>query len=297
MRINTNSTLEEQREHGRDGFPFAIYHVDYQDYQDHTVGIHWHEEFEFNLVLSGEIEARIDGECYHMKAGDGIFINSNALHTTNSLSPKGAVQQYSILFLPDFIAASNTSIFRTSIAPILLQNQLSAYPLYHTNEKHAAIISMLHDIALLEKEEDRNTELELHIKICKLWVLLQHHILKDYEAKTPSYNAVHQERTKKMLSYIQRNFSDKIEVDDIAAYAGISRSECFRCFRNQVKKRPIEYLNEYRLEQAARELVMSSKSISEIAQECGFDHQSYFGKQFKEIYHITPAAYRRKYKP
>ncbi len=295
MRITTNSKLEEQREHGREGFPFVLYDVDYRNYQDHTIGVHWHEEFEFNLVLSGEIEARIDGACYHLKAGDGIFINSNALHTTCSLSPKGDAMQYSVLFLPDFIAASNTSIFRTSIAPILLQSQLTAYPLYHTNEVHAAIINILHDIALLEKEKDRNTELELHINTCMLWMLLERLIVRSYEVKSPSYSAIHQERTKKMISYIQRNFRDKIVIDDIAACAGISRSECFRCFRNQVRKKPIEYLNEYRLEQAARELVMSSKSISEISQECGFDHQSYFGKQFKAMYHITPLAYRRQY--
>jgi AraC-like DNA-binding protein len=97
-----------------------------------------------------------------------------------------------------------------------------------------------------------------------------------------------------MLLFIKLHYDEKLEVDDIAASAGISRSECFRCFRNQLSKKPIEFLNEYRLQQAAVKLKSTTKSICEIAQECGFVHQSYFGKQFKAFYHVTPAEYRKK---
>ena len=295
MRINTNSELEEQRIHGREGFPFVIYYEDYRNYQDQTISIHWHEELEFNLVISGEIEARIDGICYPLKAGDGIFINSNALHATHSLSKEDNVLQYSILFLPEFIAATDTSIFQDSIAPILFQKQLAAYPLYYKDPEHAAILSILREAASLEQSKERNTDLELHIKMCMLWMQLYRLISKNDKEKPSVSSQIHQERTKKMLSFIQLHYFEKIEVEDIAASAGISRSECFRCFRNQVRKKPIEYLNDYRLKQAAKELVLTSKSISEIAQDCGFDHQSYFGKQFKAMYQITPAAYRKEH--
>jgi AraC-like DNA-binding protein/mannose-6-phosphate isomerase-like protein (cupin superfamily) len=295
MRINTNSNLEEQRHHGREGFPFVIYSEDYQNYQDRTISIHWHEELEFNLVISGEIDAHIDGNRYRLEAGDGIFINSNALHTTYALSKEETVRQYSILFLPEFLAASSSSIFRESIAPILVQKQQTAYPLYHSTQEHIPILKLLNEAASPEQESDRTLDLELHIKMCTVWVLLHRLLDQSIDAESSnSSNSIQQERTKKMLSYIQMHYNEKIEVDDIAASAGISRSECFRCFRNQVTKKPIEYLNEYRLQQAAKALVMTSKSISEIAQECGFDHQSYFGKQFKEMYHITPAAYRKQ---
>ncbi len=293
MKINTNEQLEEQRSHGREGFPFAIYTEDYQNYQDHTISIHWHEELEFNLVITGEIEAHIDGNRYLLKAGDGIFINANALHTTRSLSPKDTVQQYSILFLPEFLAAANTSIFRESIAPILMHRQLTAFPLDQANQDHAAILNILFETACLERKRDRITDMELHIKMCMLWILLNRLLSITYDAKSGQSNTIHQERTKKMLSYIQLHYNEKIDVNDIAASAGISRSECFRCFRNQVRKKPIEYLTEYRLGQAAKELVMTSKTICEIALDCGFDHQSYFGKQFKAMYQVTPAAYRK----
>ncbi|MBP1754289.1 MAG: AraC family transcriptional regulator [Firmicutes bacterium] len=298
MRIYTNSKLEEQRSHGREGFPFVVYSENYEDYQDGTIGIHWHEEFEFNLILSGEIEAQVDGRTYHLQAGDGIFFNSNALHMSYSVSPDQDVKQHSILFLPEFLAATNTSIYIKGVAPLICRKELSAYPLYSTIPEDAAILKLLNETSILDQYKDGRNDLAIHIKICIVWEMLQSIFAQAFDTK-PSLgiNSIHQERTKRMLSFIQEHYDEKIVVDDIAASADISRSECFRCFRTQVRNKPIEYLNEYRLAQAAKRLMATSKSISEIAQECGFDHQSYFGKQFKARYHMTPAAYRKQIQP
>lgn len=298
MRIYTNSNLEEQRIHGREGFPFVVYPENYENYQNGTIGIHWHEEFEFNLILSGEIEAQVDGRIYHLQAGDGIFINSNALHMSCSVSPDQAVKQYSILFLPEFLAATNTSIYIKDVAPTICRRELSAYPLYHTNPADAAILSLLDELSLLDQYKDGRNDLSIHITICTVWKILQSIFDQAFDKKSGlSSHTIQQERTKRMLSFIQEHYNEKLVVDDIAAAADISRSECFRCFRTQVRNKPIEYLNEYRLTLAAKMLVSTSKSISEIAQECGFDHQSYFGKQFKARYHMTPASYRKQIQP
>lgn len=294
MKITTNSKLEEQRSHGREGFPFAVYYENYENYQDKTIGIHWHEEIEFNLVLSGEVEAQIDGRSYRLSAGDGIFVNSNALHMTYALSDDQNVQQYSILYLPEFIAAANTSIYQSQIATIIFRKELSAYPLYRSDSKASKVLAVLNELATSVLQQKDKNDLEIHIMVCNLWTKLQPLLLAVFASENHQIiNTIHQERTKKMLSFIQEHYYEKLDVEEIAAAADISRSECFRCFRNQVRKKPIEYLNEYRLKQAAKKLVTTSKSISEIAQECGFDHQSYFGKLFKESFHMTPAAYRR----
>jgi AraC-like DNA-binding protein/mannose-6-phosphate isomerase-like protein (cupin superfamily) len=295
MKINTNSHLEELRNHGQEDFPFVVYSEDYQNYKNGTIGIHWHEELEFDLVVSGEIEALIDGVRYRLQAGDGIFINANALHMTYTLSKEPAVRQYSIVFLPEFLASINTSIYRNSIAPVLCQKQLVAYPLYHSKQEHAPIISLLKEASLLAQRKDPSNDMALHITMCTIWMLL-HKILCNTQNAQSNYvsHSINQERAKKMLLFIKLHYDEKLEVDDIAASAGISRSECFRCFRNQLSKKPIEFLNEYRLQQAAVKLKSTTKSICEIAQECGFVHQSYFGKQFKAVYHVTPAEYRKK---
>ena len=52
------------------------------------------------------------------------------------------------------------------------------------------------------------------------------------------------------------------------------------------------YIKEYRLEQAAVELVRSDKSVTQIAQNAGYDNASKFSECFKKRYGITPSQYR-----
>ena len=56
--------------------------------------------------------------------------------------------------------------------------------------------------------------------------------------------------------------------------------------------REYRYIKEYRLEQAAVELVRSRKPITEIAQHAGYDNASKFSESFKKRYGKTPSRYR-----
>lgn len=87
-----------------------------------------------------------------------------------------------------------------------------------------------------------------------------------------------------------------ISIDDMAKTACISRTECFRCFREILNKTPSEYLNEYRLAMAATLLSDTDKTLSDICYSCGFKSPSYFGKRFKERSGMSPKKYREKSK-
>ena len=52
------------------------------------------------------------------------------------------------------------------------------------------------------------------------------------------------------------------------------------------------YIKEYRLEQAAVELIRSGQSITQIAQRAGYDNASKFSECFKKRYGATPSQYR-----
>ena len=58
--------------------------------------------------------------------------------------------------------------------------------------------------------------------------------------------------------------------------------------------RLIEYLNEYRIEKAARKLRLTDLSVTDIAYSCGFSDLSYFIKTFKRIKGVSPGKYRTK---
>lgn len=52
------------------------------------------------------------------------------------------------------------------------------------------------------------------------------------------------------------------------------------------------YIKEYRLEQAAVELVRSAKPVTQIAQGAGYDNAGKFSECFRKRYGVTPSQYR-----
>ena len=102
------------------------------------------------------------------------------------------------------------------------------------------------------------------------------------------------ERAREIIAYIYTHYHEKIEVEDIAKQVGISRNECFRCFKRFTGKKPVEYLNDYRLLMAAQLLQETENSIENISAECGFASASFFGKMFKGKYGKTPLQFRKE---
>ena len=66
-----------------------------------------------------------------------------------------------------------------------------------------------------------------------------------------------------------------------------------RIFRRETGVRPMEWLNERRLETAAQQLTSTDKAVSEIAAECGYACPYYFSRQFRKHYGLSPLRYRK----
>ncbi|KFI97521.1 family transcriptional regulator AraC [Bifidobacterium stellenboschense] len=95
-----------------------------------------------------------------------------------------------------------------------------------------------------------------------------------------------------MTGLVQQRFAEPLNLDDIAAAGGVSRSQCCILFRRYVRRTPNEFLTERRLEEAKRMLAGTSASVAETARACGFSSSSYFISVFRRRFGLTPNAYR-----
>ena len=101
-------------------------------------------------------------------------------------------------------------------------------------------------------------------------------------------------RLKKILSYTKEHFAEKITIEEVSEIVSLSESRFMSFFKNQTGSSFIKYLNDYRLEASAEQLLQTRKSITEIAMENGFENISYFIRSFKNKYNTTPFDYRKK---
>ncbi len=93
------------------------------------------------------------------------------------------------------------------------------------------------------------------------------------------------------IKFIQFNYSNNIGIDDIASDVGISRSHLYRVFVQNVGQSPIDYLTNYRINEACYLLKNSNLSIAEIAVSVGFFDQFYFSRVFKKSKGVPPSKY------
>lgn len=93
------------------------------------------------------------------------------------------------------------------------------------------------------------------------------------------------------------HFSEALDVDDLAAAAGLSRAHFSRVFRRAFGVSPHAYLLTRRLERAAAMLRNTDNPVTEICLAVGLQGLGSFTTSFKRTYGLTPTAYRAKYPP
>ena len=103
-------------------------------------------------------------------------------------------------------------------------------------------------------------------------------------------------RVQKVKQYINDHYSEQLRLNDLAALAGMSPVAFSRFFRVRTNRTLSDYIADIRLGFAARMLVDTTRNISEICYECGFNNLSNFNRMFKAKRGSTPREFREMYK-
>jgi AraC-type DNA-binding domain-containing proteins len=97
----------------------------------------------------------------------------------------------------------------------------------------------------------------------------------------------------KALEYIDENIKNDISLYDISCAAGFSVPHFYRLFKRLTGDTVGAYIRRRKLSLAAEELQNSSRSVSSIAYDYGFESHDVFTRAFIRVYGISPMKYRR----
>lgn len=98
---------------------------------------------------------------------------------------------------------------------------------------------------------------------------------------------------KKSIEYIEDNLKKKIELQEIANKAFLSKYHFHRVFHATIGESVAEYIRRRRLIEAANELLNTEHKIIDIALNYQFSTQESFTKAFKKFYGIPPKEFRK----
>ena len=291
MQIVTNQFQKELKKHGNDHFPFLVSHHNLSEYDSNS--FMWHPEIEITYIKKGAMHYRINNRSFHLKEGEIIFCNSNALHSGEMIDQEDC-SYIPVTFDPKLIYGFFRSTICTKYVDPIIQNlSICAMHIDYSREWHKDFREQMLKVISLDKDRPDFYELDISIRMQIMWRLLAEHL--PHQPVTTASDLTEYERIRKILSYIEQNYMNRITLTDISESLHLCESECTRLFKRHMNTTLFAFLQEYRIERSL-EYLNTKESISAIAEKTGFSDSNYYSKVFSKIKGCSPREYRKALK-
>ena len=290
MQIITNQFQKELKQHGNEQFPFLVSYQKLSEYESGSFMWHWHPEIEITYVRKGTMCYKVNNLVYHLKEGDIVFNNSGALHS-GTMENQEDCAYISVTFDPRLIYGFFQSTINSKyVDPVIQDSMLPAICIDQSESWHKPFREYLLRIIDLDEKKPDFYELDITICLQSMWRLLLEHIT--YEPQASRENSLEYDRIKKILSYIEENYQNKITLNDIAGHIHLCESECTRLFKRHMNTTLFAFLQEYRIERSL-EFLQDDQPVSAVADKAGFSDPNYYSKVFAKIKGCSPREYRK----
>lgn len=239
----------------------------------HTWGPGIRDHYLIHLVVSGKGTYKVNGDTWHLEAGDLFLIKPSQLvvYTADSEEP------WEYCWVGFNGACANKLVAQLPFTDLS--------PIHHARDGQAL------QEALMNIYKFRGLEPQDEAAMVGYLYLFMAQLMKETREAEAHSTSSSSQYVLNAIKYIQFNYSRDISINDVAKSVGVSRSHLYRVFMSNVGKSPIDYLTEYRINEACNLLRGSSLSIAEVAISVGFFDQFYFSRVFKKAVGIPPSKY------
>jgi len=257
---------------------------------DFDFPLHYHEEYELNLIINAKGARRIVGDnTEEIDDLELVLVGSNLQHSwfnnkcTSKEITEVTIQFHKTLFDDKFLRRNQLSFIRVmlekSASGILFSKETTQQltpRIVELNQKHGfdsilELMSILHDLSI-----SRNMKI----------------------LSSPAFNNMTEQfsynsrRIEKTLDYVNKNFDKPVTLGEVAKLANMSEVSFSRFFKQRTSNTFMDCLTEIRLGHATRMLIDTTTSIAEVANQCGFNNISNFNRTFKKRKKCTPKEFR-----
>lgn len=252
--------------------------------------------------LTGEQHYKAGGNDFLVKPGNYLVVNQGQHYKTSFSSP---TEQEMILvaFQPSFAKSVFNAV--TSSDESLLNNPFSigtSLPgffeqTYDMDPVIQQYFVKLRKIIDLDDEIKKEIDLDsIYAALLTRLINIQPDISKRIDLLTQRKRSTRVELYRRLniaRDFMLANVASKISVDQIAKTACLSEHHFKREFKTMFGFSPHQYLLQVRMSRAKEMLKQNQQDIKAIALSAGFENESSFIRQFKQMSGITPARFRR----
>lgn len=247
---------------------------------------HCHSFHELVLVKSGCAIHLTDGRAVHISRGSVFYLREDDSHMFDQMQNLCLTN---VLFRPDAFHYAEA-----------LQQMLSE----SCHPSHGGVLLspclqrqselLLAQIGEENSRQDEYSPLMVEALFSQLAVLL----CRAHRHSGPLSQSEQddQERLMALISYINENYHEEIDWNALSERYAIPLRTLNRKIQDHTGLTPNNYLGRIRLCQASWLLSHTTKSVTDVAFDCGFNDGNYFSSKFHNAFNMTPLQYRKRYK-
>lgn len=244
----------------------------------------WHTSMEIMLVLQGHLKAYVDGSVFDLYEDDFLVINPNAGHAS-------ILQTSPTIAMVLHISQEYLEELCGSLLPVI-----ECHSTCETRNEfpYRFIRSCMAGIYLSLSSGKPYRDIFAKSQTLLLFSALLHNF--SYGKPTPKEQKLslqQKEHIYQMIKYINRNFREKISLNDLAELSQMNLSYVSTYFKAHVGINYHEYLIRKRLVYAAYLLHNTEEPVLDIALDAGFPDVKALNQSFKKYFNISPKQYRR----
>lgn len=253
--------------------------------------LHYHEEFELNLILNAGGAKRIVGD--HIEVIDNlelVLIGPNLCHAWfDHENTSEDITEITIQFHKDLFDDT-----------LLRKNQLSFIRNMFDQAKKGILFSgetierLKSRIMFLNKKQGFDSVLELISILHDLSTSRNFKTLSDSSFSNEQFN-YNSRRIEKAFEYMNSHYGKQITLSEVAKVANMPETSFSRFMKKRTGNTFIDSLNEIRIGHSSRMLIDTTHTIAEIAYKCGFNNISNFNRTFKKKKDCTPKDFRESF--
>lgn len=248
---------------------------------------HWHDtEYEINIVLRGRGEYCCEGRLQVLAAGDVIVLNCNEGHGSFALEPGtvALVLRFPATAFKDYVSSSRGFLFHC-----MSTEATRNAPGFR---KIRYFVSQILEAAMADNTYSRLT---VNAAMGMLISTLCNFFPPTTVSVVRPRDEMQQKAIQTIMKYIEKHYSYKVTLDDLAHITQYNRTYVSTFFKNNIGINFYDYLVRVRLSHALHDfdyVKCTPKNLTEIAIDNGFPDLKTFNQRFRDIFHMYPAEYR-----
>lgn len=235
---------------------------------------HFHEHYVIGVVEGGERVLSCRGKEYTIREGSILLFHPGDSHACVQ-SGGGTLDYRGINIAKETMLDLAEEITGKRELPGFSENVIE-------DEEAACHLRTLHEMVMTGTGDFGKEEALL---------FLLSYLIQNYGQPFESCIPECRQEIEKACAYMERHFAERVYLDQICRYAGLSKSTLLRAFTKEKGVTPYRYLETIRINEA-KKLLAEGVQPAETAVRTGFSDQSHFSNYFNRFIGLAPGAYR-----